>query len=243
MSKSGSNKGIYIFWGGIALLVAIVLLIIFLPRTNASMPYRNVHSLSYNIALTNKNGKTINYFTEALINDPNSNLTTKTNLNNLYALQKTMQNSTDFCMTGLLYLSPSAEFKGLVSKQNTVARNLGTTLYQLQTYCTQFVTPLFDGTPFADRPSMVNKTLKVYYEKYTALLKEMAEFYYTTAQILHTSATKCMEVNPTMLDKHLELMTKVHGFATSTMVSTSEASKCLNDSITLYADGYYKDYI
>ena len=202
-----------------------------------------MHSLSYNIAQTDKNGKTINYFTEALINDANSNLTTKTNLNNLYALQKTMQNSTDFCMTGLLYLSPSAEFKGLTSKQNSVARSLGTTLYEFQSYCTKFVTPLFDGTTFADRRLVVNETLEVYYEKYTAVLKEMAEFYFTSAQILHTSATKCMEVNPTMLDKHLELMTRVYGFATSTMVSAQDSAKCLNDSITLYADGYYKNFI
>lgn len=243
MSKTGSNKGIYIFWGGIALVVAVVLLIIFLPRANASMPYGNMHSLSYNIAQTDKNGKNINYFTEALINDASSNLTTKTNLNNLYALQKAMANSTDFCMTGLLYLSPTGDFKGLSAKQNAVAKSLGTTLYEFQSYCTEFVTPLFDGRTFPDRSFAVNETLAVYFEKYTNLLQEMADFYLTTAQIMHTSATKCMEVNPTMLDKHLELMTTVYGFATSTMLSTTDAAKCLNDSITLYADGYYKNYI
>lgn len=243
MSKSGSNKGIYIFWGGIALVLAVVLLIVFLPRINSSMPYSNMHSFSYNLSQTDKNGKDLNYFTEALINDPSTNSTIKGNLNNLFALQKTMANSTDFCMTGLLYLSPNSEFRDLAKKQNDVAKNLGTLLYDFQTYCTRYVNPLFDGTHLVDREFAINEAITAYYEKYTAFLKEMSEFYFTTAKILHTSATQCMEVNPTMLDRHLTLMTSVHNYATSTMVSAGQASELLNESIALYADGYYENFI
>lgn len=244
MSKSGSNKGIYIFWGGIALVVAIVLLIIFLPRTNASMPYGNMHSLSYNISQTDKNGKNINYYTEALINDPSADGVAKTNLNNLYALQKSMTNSDSFCLRGLLYLTPGENYRGLVSSQNTIARSLGTSLYEFHKYCTEFVTPLFDGkTHFEDRSLPVNEILLVYYSKYSALLKEMAEFYNTTALLMHSSASQCMEVSPILLDKHLEHITKVYNHATSGMVTASEASSLLNSSTVIYADGYYKDFI
>lgn len=244
MSKSGSNKGIYIFWGGIALVVAIVLLIIFLPRTNASMPYGNMHSLSYNISQTDKNGKNINYYTEALINDPSADGVAKTNLNNLYALQKSMTNSDSFCLRGLLYLTPGENYRGLVSSQNTIARSLGTSLYEFHKYCTEFVTPLFDGkTHFEDRSLAVNEILLVYYSKYSALLKEMAEFYNTTALLMHSSASQCMEVSPILLDKHLEHITKVYNHATSGMVTASEASSLLNSSTVIYADGYYKDFI
>lgn len=244
MSKSGSNKGIYIFWGGIALVVAIVLLIIFLPRTNASMPYGNMHSLSYNISQTDKNGKNINYYTEALINDPSADGVAKTNLNNLYALQKSMTNSDSFCLRGLLYLTPGENYRDLVSSQNTIARSLGTSLYEFHKYCTEFVTPLFDGkTHFEDRSLPVNEILSVYYSQYSALLKEMAEFYNTTALLMHSSASQCMEVSPILLDKHLEHITKVYNHVTSGMVTASEASSLLNSSTVIYADGYYKDFI
>lgn len=244
MSKSGSNKGIYIFWGGIALVVAIVLLIIFLPRTNTAMPYGNMYSLSYNIKQTDKNGKDINYYTEALINDASADGVAKTNLNNLYALQKAMTNSDGFCLTGLLYLTPGENYRGLVSSQNTIARSLGTSLYEFHKYCTEFVTPLFDDQEhFVDRGLVVNETLLVYYSKYSALLKEIAEFYYTTAQLMHSSATQCMEVSPILLDKHLEHITKVYNHATSGIVSAAEASQLLNSSTVIYADGYYKDFI
>lgn len=244
MSKSGSNKGIYIFWGGIALVVAIVLLIIFLPRTNASMPYGNMYSLSYNINQADKNGKNINYYTEALINDPSADGVAKTNLNNLYALQKAMTNSDDFCLTGLLYLTPGENYKALVASQNTIAKNLGTSLYEFHNYCTNFVTPLFDGkTTFSDRKGAVNQILPVYYSQYSALLKEMADFYYTTAQLMHSSSTLCMEINSTLLDKHLAHITSVYNHVTSGIVSASQASELLNSSTVLYAEGYYKDFI
>ena len=243
MSKTGSNKGIYIFWGGIALVVAIVLLIIFLPRTNTSMPYGNMYSLSYNMSQVDNKGKDINYYTEALINDPSADGVAKSNLNNLYALQKAMTNSDSFCLRGLLYLTPGEDYKALVSSQNTIARSLGTSLYEFHNYCTEFVTPLFDGRYFQDRSLVVNETLLVYYSKYSALLKEIAEFYNTTALLMHSSATKCMEVSPAMLDKHLEHITTVYNHATSGVVSAQQASQLLNTSTVIYADGYYKDFI
>ncbi|MBR5012530.1 MAG: hypothetical protein IKY15_01180, partial [Clostridia bacterium] len=99
------------------------------------------------------------------------------------------------------------------------------------------------GRYFQDRSLVVNETLLVYYSKYSALLKEIAEFYNTTALLMHSSATKCMEVSPAMLDKHLEHITTVYNHATSGVVSAQQASQLLNTSTVIYADGYYKDFI
>lgn len=243
MSKTSSNKGIYLFWGGIAIVVAVVLLIIFLPRTNAGAPLATSQSVASQIERKDSLNKNIDFYITSFLNDPLTDSTQKQNLSALYSLQQSLVASNTFSQNALLYVTPAEDFKALSKEQQSKADTFSGTLSAFQNYCSLHVSSLFDGTVFTNRTFTLNETLNVFYDKYQVVLKEMANFYYTTAQIVSSSAMLCMEINTTMKQKHLELSETIYNLAQSGMVSIPSASNALSTAQTIYAEGYYKSFI
>ena len=243
MSKKGSNKGIYLFWGGIAVIVIIVLLVVFLPRANPQAAYTNMENVAVALDKKDKNGHDINYFAEKFIADSQTYSDRKTNLTSYNKLWLSLTQSNDFCGNALLYVSPTDGFKALSGDQNIAANMALTQITEFQDYCTNYVTKFFDGTSFADRTFSLNETLDVFLSKYTALLTNLTEFYHTTAEIMFNHSTKSMEINPTMLQKHLDNITAVKTTLTESVVSISTVTNIYNTAQTIYVAGYYKSFV
>ena len=243
MSKNGSNKGIFIFWGGIAIVLAIVLLLIFLPRTSAAVPYANINAAIITLENKDSNNKTINYYAESIINDSQTNQANKDAVKSLYNIQKALAKSNDFCQTALLYTTPNNGFNKLVKQQTKEKKAAQTALHEFQDYCQTFITPFFNGTQYANRAFSLNETVAVYVEKYTAVMLELSAFYQTTAEIISGYATTCMEINPTMKEKHLTIMTSAHAMVADDNFTTLNTATLLIDATAVYAEGYYTTFI
>ena len=243
MSKNGSNKGIFIFWGGIAIVLAIVLLLIFLPRTSAAVPYANINAVIITLEDKDSNNKTINYYAESILNDGDTDQANKDAVKSLYNIQQALAKSNDFCQTALLYTTPNDGFNKLVKQQNKEKKAAQTALRECQDYCKAYITPFFNGTQDANRAYRLNETVKVFVEKYTAVMLELSAFYQTTAQIISGHATTCMEINPTMKEKHLTLMTSARAMVADDNFTTLNTATLLIDATAVYAEGYYTTFI
>ena len=243
MSKNGSNKGIFIFWGGIAIVLAIILLVIFLPRTNAAAPYANINAAI--VALEDKdiNNKTINFYADSIISDADTNAANKAAVQSLYNIQNAMAKSNDFCQTALLFTTPTDGFNKLVSQQSKEKKAAQTSLREVQDYCQTFITPFFNGTQYANRAFALNETVSVFVEKYTAVMLNLSSLYHTTAQIISDHATISMEINPTMKERHLALMASAHTMMADDNFNILGTTTLLLDATSIYAEGYYTTFI
>jgi hypothetical protein len=96
---------------------------------------------------------------------------------------------------------------------------------------------------FVNRAFTVNETLDVFLSKYTEVLNQMAEFYHTSAMLINDFSVECMEINPTMQEKHLENTTSVKNALAKSVISTSEVSAIRSNAGIIYAYGYYKSFI
>lgn len=243
MSKNGSNKGTYIFWDGILVVVAIILLVIFLPRTSANAPFVRINTTVITLEKTDANNKTINYYIENIIADTETNQSNKTAVQSLFNIQNALQKSNDFCLTALLFTTPQDGFNALAKKQNTYATESQKLLNEFHTYCATFITPFFIGTPDNNREFRLNKTLETFVDKYTQVMLELSAFYQTTAQIISDFSTPCMEVNPDMKERHLTLTTSAHTMIADENFALLNTATLLADATAIYAQGYYTTFI
>lgn len=243
MSKKGSNKGIYLFWGGIAIVLAIVLLLIFLPRTNAAAPYANINAAISALEGKDANNKSIDFYAESIISDGDTNQINKDAVQSLYNIQKALAKSNDFTLTALLYTTPQKEFDKLVTQQAKEKKSGLTALNEFQDYCQTFITPFFNGTNYSDRAFRLNETVEVFVEKYTALMLEVSALYHTTAQIINGHATTCMEINQKMKERHLSIAKSAHTMMADDNFTTLNTTTLLADATSIYAEGYYTTFI
>ena len=243
MSSKGSNKGIYLFWGTIVLVIVIVLLVVFLPRAQGAAAHTNMVNISVQLNKTDKNNHTVNFFAEKFIQDIDTQTNFKTSLQNYHKLWNSLTLSDDFSINALLYVSPAKGYNSLVKKQNQSFKQANAMLKDFQAYCTNNVTKFFDGTPFHNRKFSINETLEVFLKKYTVVLNELIEFYEYTAQIVHGHATQGIEINPKMLEKHLKHITSIKTSISNAVVSSQEVTNIYNNALIIYADGYYKSLI
>ena len=203
MAKDIGNKGIYIFWGGILLIIAIVLLIIFVPRTETKNPFTNLNSVINTVNEKDSNQHDFSYYMIHL--QTNNSIDTERNkkIESLNKMLGVFTSSNAFNQSALLFLENGSGFKSLSTKHTGWANDSKNAIDEFNIYIKNSLNPFLSGNYSTTDIAMV---VDVVVQKYSNVIVNLSEFYLSTAEIIHNYAVRGLDVKESIINSSLELM-------------------------------------
>lgn len=207
MSKKESNKNIYIFWGAIALIVVIVFLVIFLPRTNTTRTYNNMLQISEVIKKQDTHNKDITYYANQFLLSPLED-SKKDQARALLHLQLSMEYSTSYALTALQFVGKNQNFNKLYNAQISAFNSSQNELSVVLNYCQNNVYQWFEN-PETQKNDIFKQTFNAFLQKYQTAIQQLADFYVATSELLTLNATQGIEITQSNLEKNEQFMKQI----------------------------------
>lgn len=230
----GSNKGIYIFWGVILLVVVAVLLFIFIPRTDYDKAYNNVLSVKTSTYAEDFSHNTISSYTDSA-QAKFASSSRSGDITALENIQTTLILSNNFCLTALSFIEDGGEYNSTTRAQSNAKSNLDGKINSFMSYCKTTLTNALNQTSLST--SEIASASNFFYEKYFELTKAYLTFYEETAKVISSSAKQDLTITSTAITTNTNYITSLKTEIAKTTLSVGETG-----TIKLSAESFYADF-
>lgn len=209
MAKDTGNKGIILFWVGVLAVIAIVLLIIFIPRTNPNAPKENMEKIIAKTAITDNYYRTYADFVDKLANDEKLDGNLKIKIDCVTAIVNTTQKLNTFNSTAFLNISTSGSFNSLCKQHTSSANALEDEIESFQSYCFNTVNDFFKTEYLSND---LKNVASVFVGKYINLAEKYVDYYLLTANFIEECSDRGMDITDDKVQCNIDIMTEAQGY-------------------------------
>lgn len=234
-----SNKGIYIFWGLIILVIVAVVLFFVIPRTDYALAYKSYASVNKNTYEEITEDKTYyDYIVSAKSKfGAIAGLEGKETLTCLTNIQETLTLSEDYVQMSLMFLNKSDKYIDASKSLEKSGNKLNKKINDFQSYCK---TNLSSALNQSNLPmTEINDVVNGLNERYNALIEEYVKYYEKVAVVIEKYSIKTIENNPTVINAHKGIISSLKTALAEEDLSLTTTSSIYANALTVYSSVYY----
>lgn len=235
-----SNKGIYIFWGLILLVVVGVVLFFVIPRTDYALAYKSYASVSNNTHEEITEDKTYYDYINSAKSKFGAIAGVEEGINTLTSLaviQDTFALAEDYTKTSLTFVNKNGKYMNAAKTLDKAGKSLNKKINNFQEYCTDILASALAQNHLPT--SEINFTVSGLNQRYTELLAAYVGYYEKAAALIENHAIKNMENNPTVINAHKAIILDIKTELAKDDISMSAVSSIHATATSVYSSIYY----
>ena len=234
-----NNKGIYIFWGLILVVVVAVVLFFVIPRTDYALAYKSYASVTSNTNQEISEEKTYLSFVEDAKGKFGavSGVSGIANLTMLTTIQSTFALAEDYSRTSLMFVEKTDKYLSAAKTLNKAGKGLNKDINEFQEYCTTILQNALNQPSLPT--SEINHVINGLNQRYTELLKSYADYYEKVAVVIDNHSIKNIENNPTVINAHKNIIINIKTELNKQNMSQTQISSIYNTAMGVYSSVYY----